>query len=408
MVREMGRKIALIGRNLYEGGAEKALAKLSLYLDRKKYEKSIILLDDKNKRYLHDGSVIGLLNDKYSNKFERMLKSWKSLSKIKKDLEIDTSISFGVGMNIINILSRRNEKTIISSRAVESLHIENTWGAIKGNIYKSLIKILYPRADVIVAVSKGVKSDLVSKFGIPDEKIRVIYNFYDINYIKGKAEEPLNQYECIFSDGPVLLNIGRLSRQKGQRYLLGIFKELKKKSPSTKLVIIGNEGDLGKSLYKFSEELGLKTYVEVWDKSLKKINNTYDVYFLCFKENPYRFIKRSSVLLVTSLYEGFPNIIVESLICKTPVVSTDCPAGPKEILLPDKDVLTYITTPEWSRYGALMPPINIKYDVNEWVDVILNIISNCRYSSNSINIIKIMERFSVDKIIPQWEEVINK
>jgi glycosyltransferase involved in cell wall biosynthesis len=106
-----------------------------------------------------------------------------------------------------------------------------------------------------------VKQSLIN-LGIEEEKIKVIYNFYPIDEIRELAKEPLGSHEEIFKH-PVLITTGRLTKPKGQWYLIRVFKALKEKHKDLKLVILG-EGELKDYLVKLSEELGLKTYV--WDR----------------------------------------------------------------------------------------------------------------------------------------------
>ena len=117
--------------------------------------------------------------------------------------------------------------------------------------------------------------------------MKTIYNPVEVEEIKRKTQESLEKYEFL-KNFPFLITVGRLTKAKGQWYLLRIFKHLKTKYKDLKLVILG-EGELKEYLIKLSQNLDLKTYV--WDRDI--LDDSYDVYFLGFQENPYKFVKYS-------------------------------------------------------------------------------------------------------------------
>jgi glycosyltransferase involved in cell wall biosynthesis len=271
---------------------------------------------------------------------------------------------------------------------------------------KLLVRILYPKADLIIAVSQGVKQSLIN-LGIEEEKIKVIYNPYPIDEIRELAKEPLGSYEEIFKH-PVLITAGRLTKQKGQWYLLRIFKALKEKHKDLKLVILG-EGELKEYLVKLSEELGLKTYV--WDRD--KLSESFDVYFLGFQKNPFKFIARSKLFVFPSLWEGFPNALVESMACSVYVVSSDCKSGPREILAPNTDFNYQTQKPEFAEYGVLMPVFEVKYKTAKepleereimWVETIDKLLEDeSLRKSYSERAKQRAEDFRIEKIVQEWK-----
>ncbi|WP_079654067.1 glycosyltransferase [Thermocrinis minervae] len=274
--------------------------------------------------------------------------------------------------------------------------------------YKWLIKKLYPKADLCIAVSHGVKESLV-RLGVPEERIRVIYNPYPVEEIQQKAKEDVEE---VFKSFPYLINVGRLTKPKGQWYLLRIFRSLKEEFPDLRLLILG-EGELKGYLYNLCKTLGLRAYL--WDKD--KLSEDFDVYFLGFRENPFKYISRAKLFLFPSIFEGFGNVLVEALACGVPVVSSDCRSGPREILAPGSDYRHQTDKPEFAKYGVLMPVLDGSFLQDEpltqeemmWVEVIKSMLKDesilKEYSERG------MQRaydFHVEKIIKEWQEVIDE
>jgi len=286
--------------------------------------------------------------------------------------------------NFTNILAKKKTKhrVIIAERTQPS----KEFTGLKALFIKPLIKKLYPKADIIIANSEGVKKDLVENFQIPGEKIKIIHNGYNIATIEKAAKQPLTEDENKIFNHPTIINIGRLSPQKGQKHLIRIFSALKEKQKDLKLVFIG-EGELQEELINLSEKNKLKVF-DIKNKT--EINENYDVYFLGFKENTHKYVAKAKLLVSTSIWEGLPNVLLEALICGTPIISSDCASGPREILAPNTDFNKKTTLLEFADYGILMPPFsspdkqNIPLE-NIWIQTI----------DNDLNHPKIMETYSI-------------
>ncbi len=229
-------------------------------------------------------------------------------------------------------------------------------------------RLLYPKADAIVAASIGVAEDLSRITKIPRERIRVIYNPTDPE-IGQKAQEPVDHPWFIDGQLPIVLGVGRLVSQKDFETLIKAFALVRQSRPA-RLVILGE----GKERPK----------LEALVKQLKLEN---DVSMPGFEPNPFKFMKNASVFVLSSKYEGFGNVIIEALACGCPVVSTDCPSGPSEIL-------------EDGKWGKLVPV----GDVETLAEAILETIENPPDRE------KLKQRgmdFHIDKIGQQWLELIN-
>jgi glycosyltransferase involved in cell wall biosynthesis len=399
----MNNHVAFLINSLAVGGAEKVAIRLSEHLPI-----SAFILLERDVKYKTDKPIFFLSN--HSSKTSPIIKTLSIpiyAYKLSKFLEkTSLVVSFLERANFVNIISKLFKK----HKAIISVRMDQQTGHVGlRKLNKLLVKILYPKADLIIAVSYGVKQSLIN-LSIEEEKIKVIYNPYPIDEIRELAKEPLGSYEEIFKH-PALITAGRLTKQKGQWYLLRVFKALKEKRRDLKLVILG-EGELKDYLVVLSEELGLKTYV--WDRD--ELSESFDVYFLGFQKNPFKFIARSKLFVFPSLWEGFPNALVEAMACRVPVVSSDCRSGPREILAPDTDFSYQTQKPEFAEYGVLMPVFEVKYKSAEeplggkemmWVKTIDKLLEDedlrKHYSEKAK---QRAEDFRIEKIVQEWREVL--
>lgn len=191
-------------------------------------------------------------------------------------------------------------------------------------VVEGLFRMTIRMADEIVAVSRGVATDWADYFGIPNERIRVIYNPVDVERIQELAAQATADTMQLENTVPLILAVGRLSPEKDFATLLWAFAILRERRPA-RLLILG-EGEERATLTQLAADLGITEWVSLPG----------------FVPNPHPYMARASVLALSSRYEGFSNVILEALALGIPIVATDCPYGPSEIL-------------EGGRYGALVP-----------------------------------------------------
>lgn len=178
----------------------------------------------------------------------------------------------------------------------------------------SLARRFYPHGDAIVAVSEGVADDLADFVRLPRGRIDAIHNPVVTLELATRAAALLDDPWLQPGEPPVVLGVGRLAVQKDFATLLRAFAKARAQRP-VRLVILG-EGELRPRLERLAEELGVAA----------------DVRLPGFVDNPLAYMRRADVFALSSIYEGLGNVVVEALACGCPVVSTDCPGGPAEIL----------------------------------------------------------------------------
>lgn len=197
--------------------------------------------------------------------------------------------------------------------------------ALKRWVRYAPIRRLYPWADGLIAVSDGVATDVQETSGVPRERIHVIRNPVLTDAIEDMAHEPVEHpWLSTEREEPVILAMGRLTRQKDFPTLLQAFAGLQAKRRA-RLIILGEGPDRG-ALEQQVQELHIGDRVSMPG----------------FQDNPYAWLSQADLFTLSSAWEGSPNALTEALAMGCPSVSTDCPSGPREIL-------------EGGRYGALVP-----------------------------------------------------
>jgi glycosyltransferase involved in cell wall biosynthesis len=385
------------------GGSERFAATLGSKLYEEGYDISYLTLMEENPKYEFKGEYYTLkINDIYTNGIKRLADLLRYSPKIKRiceDLEVDTIISVSEVGNFYAISSRMlsgNKTRIIATQHMNpEIFMDDT---LK---YRS-IKFLYPHADEVVCVSKATEKILNDVYDI--HNTRTIYNMMDIkkNIQQSHYEFPA-EYEVLFrNDSFKFINIGRLTRQKGQWFLIRSFRKVVDKEPSAKLFIIG-DGPLNGDLNDLISKLQLDGHV----------------FLLGEQENVFIFLKNSSCFVFPSLWEGFGLVLVEALSMNLPTISADCKTGPREILCPELDIDVEIEYPYYGNSGILIekPPnellLNDTHEVplikeeDDLADLMIKIIEEEELRNKYSNGLIQARNFDTEKILAQWNELLN-
>ena len=317
------KKVMLINANMKMGGSERVAAKTANILSEE-YDVCLLVFDDSEAVFVPDCEVICIgvpAKNGIVNKVKNVFKRSHLIRKEKKKRSIDISISFGPSANLVNVLSKRNELVISEIRAY---------------VHKKLScvdKYVYKHSDKIVCCSKEIEKKIWTGCPIVKDKTRVIYNPYDIAEIQKQGQEQVTDYEF---NSKTIISHGRLNPVKGYDNLIKAFSIVRKQIPDAKLLIIGEGSEKGK----------LQTLIN-------SLNLSDSVTLLGLRKNPYAYLSKSTLFVMSSHTEGFPNSLVEAMVF-LPVISTDCPSGPREILrntYSDKSVDDI----ENADYGILVP-----------------------------------------------------
>lgn len=189
----------------------------------------------------------------------------------------------------------------------------NYFLGFKGRLLKICMYCIYPFADAIVAVSNGVSDDIRRELNIDCAMLNVIYNPVDFKKIENESSLPCSN-DWLNASVPIIIASGRLTKQKDFPTLLKALAKVRAKR-DVRLIILG-DGEEKDYLKTITIDLGLVEYV----------------FFAGFVRQPYTWFSRASVFVLSSAWEGLPNVLIEAMACGVPVVATDCPHGPKEIL----------------------------------------------------------------------------
>lgn len=241
----------------------------------------------------------------------------RKIAKLARHQGCFAVVSFITLANIIAIFTKvlfyRPLKIVINVHDVTSQILEHSkLERYERFLLRWLIRLFYPRADIIVAVAHGIKRDLIESFGIPAHKIVVIYNPIDGRSIRARAAEPVDHPWFGSHKEPLIVAVGRLVKLKGFDLLIRAVAQL---SLPARLVIIG-DGDERSTLEHLITELGL----------------TDRIALLGFQGNPWKYMARADLFVLSSLTEGMPNAIGEAMALGLPVLATDCSPGVREYL----------------------------------------------------------------------------
>lgn len=231
----------------------------------------------------------------------------------------DVLLAASIPPNLAALMARRlaGTSTRVVLRHSNVVHIPKveSYRAIHPRPRDRLIRCLYPEADAIIAVSQGVADNLDWLVARSTEAIHTVHNFNVTKEIEVKAQETVSHPWFAPGEAPVLLAVGRMVPKKDYPTLIRAFARVRAQR-AVRLLILGRASSERATLLDLAERLGVAHALDMPGHV----------------SNPFAYMAQASVFVLSSRSEGMPNVLVEALACGCPVVATDCPSGPREIL----------------------------------------------------------------------------
>ncbi len=319
---EQRKKILITLPSIRYGGQEKVAISTAKLLS-KYYDVTILVFYRSDKEMDSDNIPVVSCGEENAKGF-KLFRRIRIMRRLKKQQRYYASISFSPSANLINVITRDKARTFTSIRGYRSLSSQS-----------GKLKFLMRRADNVICVSEGIAAKAREYYKMPNEQVSVLYNPYNFETIKQLGKEPVDDYDF---QGFTLCNVSHLNEVKGLEHLLRAVMLIRRGIPDIRLLLVG-DGVMRAPLEKLAETLGLGDCVT----------------FIGYRENPYKYVAKSDLYVLTSENEGFPNSLVEAMFFG-PVVSVNCKTGPSEILADDSDVLPD-NSYQVCKYGVLAPPV---------------------------------------------------
>jgi glycosyltransferase involved in cell wall biosynthesis len=364
-------KISIYLPAVTAGGAERVMVNLARGLSERGYHVELVVgnLEGGFKKEVE--SSLPVVNLRVPN--PPVVGAFGALPALYRYLEEENPRIVVSAMNHINVvvllamkLSSATSDVIITEHNDPVVLSEHS---MKNRVVYRLASIEYPWADDIVAVSEGVAANLSGVVGISEADIDVIYNPVVTDELLEKAGEAPD-HEWFEDEIPVVLTVGRLSKQKNQELLLESFARLREETDA-RLILVG-QGERERRLTRLTTRLGIDDSVEI-------IN---------WVDNPYAYMAHADVFVLTSLWEGLPTVLIEALACRCPVVSADCPSGPREIL---RD----------GQYGELVG----SYSPDDFCSAILRALE---HPPSGDRMVERARDFTTEECLQQYERIVTR
>lgn len=336
--------IGLLIYDLRSGGAERVLCKWSDLLNEENNITIYTFDGQADPEYSYSGKLSVLdLPSRGKNKVKQMLTLVKRYLRLRKQIKqdnIDLLVSFCSTANFPAMFQRVPR--------IASIRLYSEYFSYR-KIYRFLIK----RTHTALAVQTNrLKNDILLDVGEKySSKIHVIGNPLDTELIKEKMkEEPEEEFLERIRGKKVICFTASFKTAKNHWNLIKSFCLLHKDMPETVLVLIGGQGELEERIHRMVDDSPIKN----------------SVIFVGKTTNPFKYEKYVDAFVLPSITEGIPNVLIEAMAVGLPVISTDCPSGPREILLENLDMNVTTEGIERAEYGILVEPFSnvIDFDIN--------------------------------------------
>lgn len=315
MAANTSTKMSIFLPGLYGGGAQRALLKLAGGIAERGYDVDLVLSE-------LAGPFVDEIPEMVRVVDLHVPRTAFALPALVRYLRREEPQALLSALNYVNLvalwarrLARVPTRLVVSQRNTLSYsYLSGRSASVRGNLMRFLIKRCYPWADGIVAVSGGVADDLAVATGIARTRIQVIYNPIVTPELEQLAQAPLDHPWFGPGQPPVILAVGSLTAQKDFVTLIRAFGQVRQRRQA-RLLILG-EGKERIKLESLIRELNLEDAVSLPG----------------FVKNPYPYMAHAAAFALSSRWEGLPGVLIEALYARVPIVATDCPSGPREVL----------------------------------------------------------------------------
>lgn len=352
-------RIALFCPSLRGGGAERVMVQLANEFVKQDLDVDLVLANAEGEYFSEVSKKVNVVD----LKSHRVLASLPGLIRYLRLSKPTMMISTLDYANVIavwaKLLSRSKTRLYLREDSVVNPEIMS----FKGKVAFKMMSSTYSKSDGVIAISSGVKESLLSHIDIKSDIVKVIYNPVINDDIYKLAKEEID-HPWFKEPGKVVLSVGRLVIEKDYETLLRSFSKVVE-NQDAKLIILGEGGEREK-LEKLIQSLGIERYVDL----------------MGFVTNPFKYMFRSNLFVLSSMQEGLGNVLIEAMALGTRVIATKCPGGPSEVL-------------ENGRWGTLVPVGDVDALANA-MEKALNNQQQVTYSSECL------DRFDSKKIAKEY------
>ena len=309
------RKVCFVLPSLNGGGAERAAVQILNGLDPNQWDRSMFLFAREGPYLAEVDPSIVITSADTASRWERWRALRSFVARERPDL-VMAYLSFFSALSAVRAAHTRatvvfNLQTPMSAFLTDAdYHWRRRWRKV---VFAAIMRVCFAAADLIIATSHGVARDLTSAFGIDPEQIRVLANPVDLDRVRAAMAEPIDIAVLPPGDAPLIVAAGRLAEAKNYPLMIEAFATLRQQMPA-RLCILG-QGELDVEVRQLIAASGLSGSVSLAG----------------FQANPWKYIAKADVFLLTSRYEGFGNVLIEAMALAVPVVAT-ASAGTRDIV----------------------------------------------------------------------------
>jgi glycosyltransferase involved in cell wall biosynthesis len=306
------RVLAFFIQDLREGGAERNVARLLSGIVARGVPTDLVVIAKRGSFFSELDPRVNVVELSQARTLTSIIGLKNYIEKRQPVALVSSLTHTNAAAVVANMMARTRTRLIVVERNEYSRNRMLKRGLVR--LSYGLVPLLYRRADMIGAVSTGIRDDIATVVGVPPSRVALLHNPVSSNQIPRLAAEPLDH--PWFADGapPVVLGVGRFSAQKNFPLLLKAFAAVRQMRPA-RLVLLG-DGPLRTELDQLARSLGIAE----------------DLDMPGFDQNPFRYMARAAAYVLSSDWEGLPTALIEAMACGCPVVATDCRGGPREIL----------------------------------------------------------------------------